>query len=131
MPSSGYAPWARRAASSTSTLPIREDRLTGIVSIRNLLVARDTEKITEVYAKGVVALPDDAPIPEAYRLFSQSRFLSLPVIDSQKKICGVVHAHELVNELGKETEASSRKESVASSSTCWVSRPRIAPKARH
>lgn len=80
-----------------------EDRLHGIVSIRNLLLSRDDQRISEICSKGVVFLPDSASIPDAYRLFSQSRFLSLPVLDSERKIRGVIHAHELIGEYQKET----------------------------
>lgn len=82
----------------------REGVLRGIVSIRNLLLSKDTQKIADVCASGVVSLSVDAPVSEAYRLFSESRFLSLPIIDAGGKIRGVIHAHELIEEYEKETE---------------------------
>jgi len=81
-----------------------EERLQGIVSIRNLLGARDDQTISEIYSPSVVSLPENAPLKQAYQLFSKSRFLSLPVVSDDRTVLGVIHAHELVDEFGKPLE---------------------------
>lgn len=80
-------------------------RLTGIVSIRNLLMGKDEDPISKVYSPKVISLPFSDPLEKAYQAFSQSRFLSLPVVDSENKIQGIIHAHELVGEKGKQIDA--------------------------
>jgi len=74
------------------------ERLLGVVSIRNLLVARDTDSISSLISKNVVFLSERMPLKDVYRMFSESRFLSLPVVDVDGKIKGVLHAHELAGE---------------------------------
>lgn len=80
------------------------NRLSGVVSIRNLLLAKDTQKVREVYSPNPVFLQQDLLIEDAYSIFSKSRFLSLPVVDHEGHVKGVLHAHELLEEYGKSTE---------------------------
>lgn len=79
-------------------------KLCGVVSIRNLLLAKDSEKVRDVYSPNAVFLQEDLLVEDAYSLFSKSRFLSLPVVDLQGHLKGVLHAHELLEEYGKSTE---------------------------
>ena len=78
-------------------LYVANDRneLCGIVSIRSLLLAQDNQTVCEVYSPKIVTLQENSPVRQAYQVFANSRFLSLPVIDAQSKIIGVVHAHEI------------------------------------
>lgn len=70
-------------------------RLVGIVSIRNLLLSPDTEPLSEVVSRNVVTLVADAPKGEAAQRFAECRYLSLPVVDPDGRLVGVVHAHDL------------------------------------
>lgn len=81
-----------------------QKRLSGVVSVRNLLVSSDEQKVSDIYAKGVVSVSEDMAIEEAYRIFSRDRFLSLPVTNADGQIIGVLHAHELIDEYEKDLE---------------------------
>lgn len=78
--------------------------LSGVVSVRNLLVSKDEDKIADIYAAGVVSLSENMAVEAAYLVFSRDRFLSLPVVDGTGKMVGVLHAHELIDEYEKDLE---------------------------
>ncbi len=75
-----------------------KERLLGVVSIRNLLIANDEELLQSLLSRNVVFLSDQTIIRDVYRMFSESHFLSLPVVNEEGKIKGVLHAHELMGE---------------------------------
>ncbi len=79
-------------------------KLEGNVSIRTLLTASDSQAIREVCSTSVVALPENSAILDAYHLFSEARFLSLPIVTGENVLLAVVHAHELLEEYGKRME---------------------------
>lgn len=82
-----------------------EQRLKGIVSIRNLLLGQDEDPISAVYSPKVEYLRSADPLEKAYQAFSQARFLSLPVVDGEGRIQGVLHAHELLGENERQIDA--------------------------
>lgn len=75
--------------------------LSGVVSIRNLLLAKDHEPVASLLSRNLVVLSTETPLKEAYKIFSESRFLSLPVLTPAGHIMGVVHAHELLEQQSK------------------------------
>jgi magnesium transporter len=82
-----------------------QQRLKGVISIRNLLMANDETEIEAITSPNIVFLSVDLPVRDAYRIFSESRFLSLPVVDEDGAIQGVVHAHQLLGEPYKTVES--------------------------
>lgn len=80
------------------------DKLCGVLSIRNLLIAKEAQKIREIYSPNAVFLQQELLVEDAYSIFSKSRFLSLPVVDHEGHIKGVLHAHELLEEYEKSTD---------------------------
>lgn len=81
------------------------EKLMGIISIRNLLLSEDSERLSHLLSKNVVYLPADVTRTEAAQRFAECRYLSLPVVTSEGKILGVVHAHDLSNQFGTSQEA--------------------------
>jgi len=79
-----------------------DQRLVGITSIRNLLVAKDPEPVKEIASTNVVSLRENTSLRDAYKIFAKSRFLSLPIVNDSGILTGVIHAHELIEEYGKE-----------------------------
>jgi magnesium transporter len=92
----------RRAAKRGSILYIYvvdpNEKLKGVIPIRNLLLAEDKDKIEGILSTNVVSLSESTPLREAYKTFSKSKFLSLPVLDHLGRIRGVLHAHELIDQ---------------------------------
>jgi magnesium transporter len=91
----------RKSASKDNILYVyvidRDQKLCGVVSIRNLLLANDEDSVSAIYSPSVVSLSEDSTLMDAYTLFSKSRFLSLPVVNEHGKLAGIVPAHELAD----------------------------------
>lgn len=82
----------------------REQKLCGVVSIRNLLLAGEEDSVSNIYSPSIVTLSENSTLQDAYTLFSRSRFLSLPVVNEHGKLIGIVPAHELVEQYKKEVK---------------------------
>lgn len=67
-----------------------EGRLQGVVPTRRLVLSPPETPIAEIMVPKVVALPAKATVLDACEFFIQHRFLAFPVVDSEKRIIGVV-----------------------------------------
>ena len=75
-----------------------EGRLTGVVPTRRLLTAPLEQRLADAMIKRVVAIPDSYTVLEACEAFVLHKFLAFPVVDSQRKIVGVVDVGLLTEE---------------------------------
>jgi magnesium transporter len=82
--------------------------LQGVVPTRRLLLSPPDTPLTEVMARQVVALPEEATVLDACEFFIQHRFLALPVLDAKRRLLGVVDADLYTNEVGQLGDAASR-----------------------
>lgn len=65
-------------------------RLIGVLPSRRLLTAPLETRLVELMDSAVVALPQRASILDACQLLIRHRFLALPVVDEQNRLCGLV-----------------------------------------
>lgn len=64
--------------------------LLGVLPSRRLLTAPLDTRLNELMDTTVVSLRDDASILQACQLLTQHKYLALPVVDAQQRICGLV-----------------------------------------
>jgi magnesium transporter len=67
-----------------------EGRLSGVVPARKLLTEPLHRSIGEVMMKRVLSLPDRATLMEACECFILHKFLAIPVVDSEKRLKGII-----------------------------------------
>lgn len=67
-----------------------ERRLVGVISLRDLLLARSGERISDLMTTSVVQVAADAPREEAARLIAHYDLLALPVVNGGGKLIGIV-----------------------------------------
>ena len=67
-----------------------ERRLIGVVSLRDLLLARAGERVSDLMTTAVVQVSADAPREEAARLIAQYDLLAVPVVNGGEKLVGIV-----------------------------------------
>lgn len=75
-----------------------EGRLTGVVPTRRLLTAPLEQRLSDAMIRRVVAIPDTSTVLEACEAFVLHKFLAFPVVDSQRRIVGVVDVGLLTEE---------------------------------
>ncbi|MES2503496.1 MAG: magnesium transporter [Myxococcota bacterium] len=73
----------------------RDQRLIGVLSFRNLLLAKEDEVISDIMHRDVVSVPEQMDREEVLRLFSKYHFIALPVVDADGHMKGIVTHDDL------------------------------------
>jgi CBS domain-containing protein/sporulation protein YlmC with PRC-barrel domain len=71
--------------------------LKGVVSLRNIIFANPSEKITDLAEKEVITVRSKADIDDVFNLMSKYELLVLPVVSKENKILGVIRVHDMFN----------------------------------
>jgi len=76
-----------------------EEKLVGVLPTRRLLTGRNEQKLEELMVKRVAALPINATVYDACEFFVTYKFLAFPIIDSDRRIVGIVDVNLFTDEL--------------------------------
>jgi magnesium transporter len=76
-----------------------ERRLAGVLPTRRLLTAALDARVEEIMIPRVVALPANATVLDACEFFVLYKFFAFPVVDSEKRVLGVVDVSLFTGEL--------------------------------
>lgn len=74
-----------------------QDKLLGVVDIRELLQARLEERISDIMTENVITLNSNATLTEASEVFKRYSFRAIPVVDNDDKMLGVVPYRDIMN----------------------------------
>jgi len=77
-------------------------RLTGVVSLRDLLVARPRQKVAEVMDREPVYVRAEAEQEEAARIIARYDLIALPVLDAEDRLVGIVTADDAMDVAAEE-----------------------------
>ncbi len=75
-----------------------EERVQGVISLRDLIVNDNDLKIKEIMDYSVSRVKHDDQIGEAIEVASKYDLNSVPVVDENEKLIGIVIIHDLVDE---------------------------------
>ncbi len=78
-------------------------RLTGIVSLRDLVISDPAEYISDIMARDIVFVQTDTDQEEVARIIQRYDFLAVPVVDSQQRLVGVITVDDVIDILEQET----------------------------
>jgi len=76
-----------------------EGRLSGVVPSRKLLTEDLGRRIGDVMMQRVLSLPESATLMEACECFILHKFLAIPVVDSQKRLLGIIDVRLFTDEV--------------------------------
>jgi magnesium transporter len=76
--------------------------LTGILSLRALVVAQPSQKIGEIMVREVVHVHTDTDQEEVARLIQRYDFLAVPVVDTEERLVGIVTVDDVIDILEQE-----------------------------
>lgn len=98
----------RRLANATETIYYlyvtdAARRLTGIVSLRELVTAQPQQTISEILTREVVFVYTDTDQEEVARLIQRYDFLAVPVVDREQRLVGIVTVDDVIDILEQET----------------------------
>jgi len=78
------------------------ERLVGVVSLRQLIVASPTMSIGDIMDRDVIHIHADEDQEEVARLMSRYDLLALPVVDREERLLGIITHDDLVEVLEDE-----------------------------
>lgn len=81
-----------------------EDRLVGVLPLRDLLLTPDNTPIERLMVRNPVALHDTATLDDLDAFFQEHAFLGVPVLDAQDRLIGVVRRTDVQEALGKRAD---------------------------
>jgi magnesium transporter len=76
-------------------------KLMGSVPLAKLVVAAPDEKLMELRSEPGLSIPSNSPEEEVVELVDKYNLLSLPVVDSQERLIGVVTVDDIISLLRK------------------------------
>ena len=71
--------------------------LQGILSLRQLFVSPPEKRINEVMEQELVTIPDEMDQENVSQIFRNHRFVALPVVDSSKRMQGIVTLDDILD----------------------------------
>lgn len=74
-----------------------EQRLVGVISLRDLIVAPPQQKVEEFMVRDVIAVPPDASQRETAQLISRYNLLAIPVVDADRRLLGIVTVDDAID----------------------------------
>lgn len=77
-------------------------KLTGVISLRDLIIADDDTLIKEIMNERVVSISVGADQEEAAKLMRDYDFLALPVVDFQNHLLGIITVDDIVDVIDEE-----------------------------
>jgi len=98
----------RSLASTTETIYYvyvtdAERHLSGIVSLRDLVVSPPEQTLGEVMSRDAVCVHTDTDQEEVARLIQRYDFLAVPVVDREHRLVGIVTVDDVIDILERET----------------------------
>ena len=76
-----------------------DKKLQGVISLRNLVLSAPTQKLKDIMDDTVTKVKDCQDIEDAIELALKYDLISLPVVDEEEKLCGIVIMNDIIEEL--------------------------------
>lgn len=80
-----------------------ERRLTGILSLRTLVIAQPEQRLGELMTRDVIFVYTDTDQEKVARLIQEYDFLALPVVDRDQRLVGIITVDDVLDVLEAET----------------------------
>lgn len=77
--------------------------LIGILSLRDLVTAQLNQTVGEILSRDFVCVQTDTDQEEVARIIQRYDFLAVPVVDSEKRLVGIITVDDILDILEKET----------------------------
>ncbi|BAZ69641.1 Mg2+ transport protein [Fischerella sp. NIES-4106] len=78
-------------------------RLTGILSLRELVTAQPQQTVGEIMTRDVLSVNTDTDQEEVARLIQRYDFLAVPVVDREDRLVGIITVDDVIDIIQEET----------------------------
>ena len=86
-----------------------EQKLLGVVSLRELFSAAPDKKVREVMKTEIVTVPEQMDQEALSQIFAQHDFIAVPVVDEQRHMKGIVTVDDIVDVVQEEATEDAQK----------------------
>lgn len=80
------------------------EELQGVVRLRDLVLAPSRQPITELMIADPVSVDTDTTLEDMHDCFKQYHYIGIPVVDDSRRLVGVVHKDDVLQEEQKHSE---------------------------
>ena len=80
----------------------KREKLIGVISLRDLIIAKPKLKISEIMEADVISVLDIEDQETVARVISDYDFLAIPVVDKQGKLLGIITVDDIIDVLQEE-----------------------------
>ncbi len=81
-----------------------EKKLSGIVSLRHLIMSQEEALIKDIMSSQVISVKTDQSQAEVARMMSRNNFLSIPAIDEEGHLLGVITIDDVIDLIQEEAQ---------------------------
>ncbi|MCB9845307.1 MAG: magnesium transporter [Phycisphaeraceae bacterium] len=85
------------------------NRLVGVLPLRNVVLARRTASVRDVMIADPIDVTDRASLDDVRALFKEHPFLGLPVVDTDRRLVGVIEAGDVARAEVEQADARYRQ----------------------
>lgn len=75
------------------------ERLKGVVSLRDLIISSPDKKLLDIMNKDLTSIRDNQIIDDAVEIAIKYDLLSIPVVNDDNKLCGIVIINDIVEDI--------------------------------
>ncbi|EYF00104.1 magnesium transporter [Chondromyces apiculatus] len=86
-----------------------EQRLVGVVSLRQLITTRGDRKVQDLMTSDVVSVREDTDQEDVARVFAQHHLMAIPVLDGEGRLKGIITADDIVDVVEEEATEDIQK----------------------
>ena len=79
-----------------------EERLVGVLSLRELILARDSNIVKDLMSENIISVFVDEDREEAVKLVSKYNLIAIPVIDREHKLKGIITVDDIIDVMEEE-----------------------------
>jgi len=87
----------------------RREHLVGVLSMRDLILARPDRLLSEIMRPNVVSLPVTTDQEEVARIFRRRNYLAMPVVDDRNRLLGIITVDDVVHVMQDEATEDVQK----------------------
>src|SRR5689334_7399805 len=87
----------------------RQGHLVGVLSMRDLILAKPTSTLSKIMIKNVRSVPATMSQEEVSKLMRRYGYLAMPVVDDQKRLVGLITLDDVVEIIQREATEDMQK----------------------
>ena len=86
-----------------------ENHLLGVLGMRDLILADPRSSVESIMMKDVTTVPAEMDREEVVKLASKHRYLTIPVVDAERRPLGIIHSEDLIQAVEEEASEDIQK----------------------